>query len=91
MPSVPATPRRKCAQVAQLVEDREQTQHRDASGWGVPQCGHRQFAMARSVAADAHMCASIRTLGHADHDPLSDRSGVRIGPYGGQVARLAGS
>jgi hypothetical protein len=79
MPSEPATPRRKWAQVAQLVEDREQTQHRDASGWGVPQCGHRQFAMARSVAADPPMCALIRTLIRADQGPPSDRSGVRIG------------
>jgi hypothetical protein len=27
--------------VAQLVDDRWQTQQRDASGWGVEQCGQR--------------------------------------------------
>jgi hypothetical protein len=27
--------------VPQLVEERWQTQQREASGWGVSQCGHR--------------------------------------------------
>jgi hypothetical protein len=34
------------AQVAQLVLERRQTQQRDASAWGVPQCGQRQTGMA---------------------------------------------
>ena len=43
--SVPATDRRKCRQVKQLVEDRLQTQHREVSAWGVAQCGHRHIGM----------------------------------------------
>jgi hypothetical protein len=37
---------RKCRQVAQQVEDRRQTQQRDASGCGVSQWGHRHIGMA---------------------------------------------
>jgi hypothetical protein len=40
-----AMDRRKWTQVAQLVLERRQTQHRAASGWGVRQCGQRQFGM----------------------------------------------
>jgi hypothetical protein len=42
-PSRAATDRRKWRQVPQLVDDRWQTQHRDASGWGVEQCGQRHI------------------------------------------------
>jgi hypothetical protein len=38
--------RRKWRQVAQLVEERLQTQHRAVSGWGVEQCGQRHNGMA---------------------------------------------
>lgn len=38
-------PRRKCWHVEQVVEDRWQTQQRDASAWGVPQWGHRHIDM----------------------------------------------
>jgi hypothetical protein len=31
--------------VPQLVEERWQTQQRDASCWGVEQCGHRHAGM----------------------------------------------
>jgi hypothetical protein len=40
-----AIDRRKWTHVEQLVEDREQTQQREDSAWGVPQCGQRQFAI----------------------------------------------
>jgi len=43
--------RRYSRHVEQIVEDREQTQQRDVSGWGVPQCGQRHGAIAHSVAA----------------------------------------
>jgi hypothetical protein len=38
-------PRRKCRQLEHVVDERAQTQQRDASAWGVPQDGHRQFGM----------------------------------------------
>ena len=50
-PSPPATPRRKCRQVAHDVVDRRQTQQRDDSGCGEAQWGQRQTGMARIVAA----------------------------------------
>jgi hypothetical protein len=40
-----ATETRKWRQVAQLVEERRQTQQRSASGCGVAQCGHRHNGM----------------------------------------------
>jgi hypothetical protein len=36
-------------QVWQVVEDREQTQQRELSAWGVPQCGHRHVAICGAV------------------------------------------
>jgi len=51
-----ATDRLKWTQVAQLVVERRQTQQRAASGCGVRQCGQRQFAMGRIVAA---RCGSV--------------------------------
>ncbi len=47
-PTGGATERRKWTQVAQLVLERRQTQHRAASGCGVRQCGQRQFGMTGS-------------------------------------------
>ena len=44
-PTSGAIDRRKWMQVAQLVLERRQTQQRAASGWGVRQCGQRQFGM----------------------------------------------
>jgi hypothetical protein len=47
-PTDAASDRRKCRHVEQVVDDRWQTQHRAASGCGVPQCGHRHIGMAES-------------------------------------------
>jgi hypothetical protein len=46
-PSWAATDRRKCLQVEQAVVDRWQTQHLDASAWGVEQWGQRHMAIDR--------------------------------------------
>ena len=83
MPKGPAIPRRKWAQVAQLVEDREQTQHRDASGWGVPQCGQRQFAMARSVVCGSQ---TVRTELHACRRSTETDLGRTSVPNGSGIA-----
>jgi hypothetical protein len=47
-PKGTATERRKWLQTEQAVLERRQTQQRAASGWGVRQCGHRQFGMGGS-------------------------------------------
>ena len=65
-PRPAATARRKWMQVEQVVDEVAQTQHRAVSGCGVPQVGHRQVGMARSVAATARgvsHAAAIRRSG----------------------------
>ena len=47
VPPTSVTPRRKCRHVAQVVDERVQTQQRAASACRVPQWGHRQVSTPR--------------------------------------------
>ena len=82
-PRPPATPRRKCRQVAHDVVERRQTQQRDDSGCGVAQWGQRQTGMARIVAAPGPLsrpfCANRRPI--RDGQDLAIRGGAAAGRH----------
>jgi hypothetical protein len=64
-------PRRKWRHVAHEVVERRQTQQRELSACGVPQCGQRQTGMARIVAA---LVPPVEEKSHLDERMVEARA-----------------